>query len=67
MMAWDDGITGTHRDIAVNPARVLHVLAGPGTGKTFAMMRRIARLLDVPLGSPRERAEFVLNAVLEQH
>jgi DNA helicase-2/ATP-dependent DNA helicase PcrA len=45
MMAWDDGITGTHRDIAVNPARVLHVLAGPGTGKTFAMMRRIARLL----------------------
>ena len=44
-MAWDDGITGTHRDIAANPARVIHVLAGPGTGKTFAMMRRIARLL----------------------
>jgi DNA helicase-2/ATP-dependent DNA helicase PcrA len=25
---------------------VLHVLAGPGTGKTFAMMRRVARLLE---------------------
>jgi superfamily I DNA/RNA helicase len=45
MTAWDEGITGTHRDIAADPARVLHVLAGPGTGKTFAMMRRIARLL----------------------
>jgi DNA helicase-2/ATP-dependent DNA helicase PcrA len=45
MTAWDDGLTGTHRDIAANPARVLHVLAGPGTGKTLAMMRRIARLL----------------------
>lgn len=45
MPAWDDGLVGPHRDIAVNPGRVLHVLAGPGTGKTFAMMRRIARLL----------------------
>ena len=44
-MAWDDGIAGAHRDIAAHPARMLHVLAGPGTGKTFAMMRRIARLL----------------------
>ena len=44
-MAWDDGIAGPHRDIAAHPARMLHVLAGPGTGKTFAMMRRIARLL----------------------
>jgi ATP-dependent DNA helicase UvrD/PcrA len=46
MTTWDDGITGTHREIAANSARVLHVLAGPGTGKTFAMMRRIARLLE---------------------
>jgi ATP-dependent DNA helicase UvrD/PcrA len=45
MTAWDDGLAGPHRDIAANPGRILHVLAGPGTGKTFAMMRRIARLL----------------------
>jgi superfamily I DNA/RNA helicase len=45
MTAWDDGLAGAHRDIAANPGRILHVLAGPGTGKTFAMMRRIARLL----------------------
>jgi len=31
----------------------VHVLAGPGTGKTFAKMRRIARLLEA--GAPPER------------
>jgi DNA helicase-2/ATP-dependent DNA helicase PcrA len=46
MAPWDDGLVGVHRDIAANPAPALHVLAGPGTGKTFAMMRRIARLLE---------------------
>jgi DNA helicase II / ATP-dependent DNA helicase PcrA len=45
MTTWDEGLAEPHRDIAANPGRILHVLAGPGTGKTFAMMRRIARLL----------------------
>lgn len=45
MAAWDDDLTGVHRDIAADPAKLLHVLAGPGTGKTFAMIRRVARLL----------------------
>ena len=35
-----------HREIAQDPSAVLYVLAGPGTGKTFAMMRRVARLLE---------------------
>lgn len=45
-MAWHDNLTGVHRTIAEDPTSPLHVLAGPGTGKTFAMMRRIARLLE---------------------
>lgn len=45
-MAWHDNLTGVHRQIAEDPTSPLHVLAGPGTGKTFAMMRRIARLLE---------------------
>ena len=45
-MAWSDGIDGVHRDIAAEPRAPVHVLAGPGTGKTFAMIRRIARLLE---------------------
>jgi DNA helicase II / ATP-dependent DNA helicase PcrA len=45
-MAWDSGLGGVHRDIAGDPSPSLHALAGPGTGKTFAMTRRIARLLE---------------------
>lgn len=45
MTQWDEGLNGVHRDIAADPSPILHVLAGPGTGKTFAMMRRIARVL----------------------
>ena len=46
MVPWDDGLTGVHRTIAEENRSPLHVLAGPGTGKTFAMMRRVARLLE---------------------
>src|SRR5919198_1854050 len=31
---------------AASPAACLRALAGPGTGKTFALIRRLARLLD---------------------
>src|SRR5579872_3416015 len=44
-MRWDDGITGVALNIARTEANPLRVLAGPGTGKTFSMMRRVARLL----------------------
>ena len=50
-MAWDTGLVGVHLAIAGYPDSPLRVLAGPGTGKTYAMMRRVARLLedeDVP-------------------
>lgn len=46
MPSWDSGLSGVHREIAADTSPRLHVLAGPGTGKTFAMMRRIARLLE---------------------
>jgi DNA helicase II / ATP-dependent DNA helicase PcrA len=45
-MSWDTGLTGVHREIAASSSSPIHVLAGPGTGKTFALMRRIARLLE---------------------
>ena len=32
--------------IAAYPSSPLRVLAGPGTGKTFVLMRRISRLLE---------------------
>ena len=45
-MPWNDNLTGVHLEIAAETDTPIHVLAGPGTGKTFAMMRRVARLLE---------------------
>lgn len=42
---WDDGLVGPARRIAELNHTPMRVLAGPGTGKTFALTRRVARLL----------------------
>lgn len=43
---WADGLDGAVRQIAETNASPLRVLAGPGTGKTFSLMRRVMRLLE---------------------
>jgi DNA helicase II / ATP-dependent DNA helicase PcrA len=43
---WDDSLEGAARQIAEVDHSPLRVLAGPGTGKTFALMRRAARILE---------------------
>jgi len=43
--SWDDGLEGTPLRIAGLDHTPISVMAGPGTGKTFALMRRVARLL----------------------
>lgn len=45
-MPWDDALCGPAREIAETDESRLCVVAGPGTGKTFALMRRVARLLE---------------------
>jgi DNA helicase II / ATP-dependent DNA helicase PcrA len=45
-MAWADGLVGVARSIAATDSTPLRVMAGPGTGKSFAMKRRVARLLE---------------------
>ena len=52
-MSWSESLTGPHLDIAGSDEPVIHVLAGPGTGKTFSMMRRIRRWLET--GVPPQR------------
>jgi DNA helicase II / ATP-dependent DNA helicase PcrA len=42
---WNIGLEGPAFAIAATDAHPLRVSAGPGTGKTFALMRRVARLL----------------------
>ena len=46
-MSWDEGIEGQQcLEIAKTDSTPLRIMAGPGTGKTFALMRRIARILE---------------------
>ena len=45
-MPWNDNLTGAALEIARIPSSPLRVLAGPGTGKSYALMRRICRLLE---------------------
>lgn len=45
-MPWSDGLVGRQKEIAEYQGSPLHIIAGPGTGKTFGLMRRVARLLE---------------------
>src|SRR5690606_13073363 len=45
-MPWDHNLEGPSLRIAASDASPLRVRAGPGTGKTFTLIRRIARLLE---------------------
>jgi DNA helicase-2/ATP-dependent DNA helicase PcrA len=45
-MAWNDNIDGQALAIASSDEPRIRVVAGPGSGKTFSLMRRIARLLE---------------------
>lgn len=51
-MPWNDGLQGQALQIAATPGSPLCVVAGPGTGKTFALMRRLIRLLEVDRANP---------------
>ena len=43
---WSDGLDGQTLRIAGSSSRILKIVAGPGTGKTFSLMRRVARLIE---------------------
>ena len=45
-MAWDDDLNGETLEFASATEQRIRCLAGPGTGKTFALMRRVQRLLE---------------------
>src|SRR5690349_1064737 len=42
---WDDDLVGSAYNIASCEDSPLRVLAGPGTGKTYAMKRRVMRFI----------------------
>jgi len=50
---WNRGLAGTPLAIAATNAQFLRVQAGPGTGKTYAMMRRVMRFLEEGIAPDR--------------
>src|SRR5262249_37751547 len=46
MSKWDTNLSGPALQIAARDNSPIRVLAGPGTGKSFALMRRVARLME---------------------
>ena len=46
IVPWNENITGATLRIAGSLNSPLRVVAGPGTGKTFALIRRVTRLLE---------------------
>ena len=45
-MSWNIGLQGQALNVAKTDEKRLRVSAGPGTGKSFALKRRVARLLE---------------------
>lgn len=45
-MSWDDDLSAEQRRYASHDARVLRLVAGPGTGKTRVLTRRVAYLIE---------------------
>jgi DNA helicase-2/ATP-dependent DNA helicase PcrA len=45
-LAWDDNLTGAALAVAQCEESPLRVMAGPGTGKTFAMKRWVTRVIE---------------------
>jgi DNA helicase-2/ATP-dependent DNA helicase PcrA len=64
---WDDGLRGTARDIAATEDSPLRVMAGPGTGKSYALKRRVARLVEDEAQDPKRilAVTFSRNAARE--
>jgi DNA helicase II / ATP-dependent DNA helicase PcrA len=54
-MAWDDKLdpNSVPYSIAADQSRFIRVVAGPGTGKSFALKRRVARLLESGIAPER--------------
>lgn len=52
-MTWDEGLGDEQRAVAGSPRQDLLLLAGPGTGKTFVLVRRVQYLVEENDVDPR--------------
>jgi len=65
MAKWNDGIDGDHLKIAAHSGSTMRVLAGPGTGKSFALQRKVMRLLEEGVNPERILAVTFTNVAAD--
>jgi DNA helicase-2/ATP-dependent DNA helicase PcrA len=53
-MPWDDDLSPEQRRYTSHGARILRLVAGPGTGKTRVLTRRVAYLIEEGVAEPSE-------------
>ena len=46
-MSWDTDLSGASKRIATSEQSPIRLIAGPGTGKSFVLKRRVARGLEI--------------------
>jgi hypothetical protein len=42
---WDEGVRGTQVPVLINSDAIIRCVAGPDSGKTFGLVRRVERIL----------------------
>ncbi len=60
-MTWEQGLRDPQRSVARGPRVHTVVLAGPGTGKTFVLVRRVQYLVDVVGALPKRIAALTFT------
>src|SRR3954464_12247330 len=67
-MPWDDGLNPSSPayGIASDRSESIRVVAGPGTGKSFGLKRRVARLLETGISPARILPVTFTNVAAEE-
>ncbi len=61
-MSWNNGLEGEALEIARSVSKRLRVMAGPGTGKSYAMKKRIMRLIEEEKVKPDQNFSCDIHA-----
>jgi DNA helicase II / ATP-dependent DNA helicase PcrA len=65
MSKWNEKIDGNHLKIAAHQGSTMRVVAGPGTGKSYALQRKVMRLIEEGINPERILAVTFTNVAAD--
>lgn len=65
MAKWNEQIDGNHLKIAAHQGSTMRVVAGPGTGKSYALQRKVMRLIEEGVDPSRILAVTFTNVAAD--